>query len=156
MKRIKGFKVTKKDMLSFLKVSNLILITLVVMLYISLAIFKEHDFDYTRGTASLLWVNMMFLIMSLGYYMYFKFNYSQENWLNFEGYKGDDFVDDGAYAEDEVEEMTYSKKGLFNKFIINNDKIDIVGELEHILHLTSADKDDVRDYVEKLLIKLKK
>ena len=42
--------------------------------------------------------------MSLAYTFYFQFQCSNENWLNFGGEEDEDMVDEGAYAEDEIEE----------------------------------------------------
>ena len=81
--RIKSINITKNDMLSFLKVSNLILITTAIMLCISLIMFKEHKWEYVNGAAVLLWMNLMFLIMSGAYYFYFLFQFKGENWINF-------------------------------------------------------------------------
>ena len=82
--RIKSIKgITKTDMLAFLKVSNLILITTAIMLCISLIMSKEHKWEYVNETAALLWMNLMFLIMSGAYYFYFLFQFKGENWINF-------------------------------------------------------------------------
>ena len=81
--RIKSRNITKNDMLSFLKVSNLILITTAIMLCISLIMFKEHKWEYVNGAAVLLWMNLMFLIMSGAYYFYFRFHHRGEEWISF-------------------------------------------------------------------------
>ena len=96
-------KITKTDMLSFLKVSNLILIATSMALCITSIIFKEIESSHTTTVAILLWASLMLLIMSLAYTFYFQFQCSNENWLNFGG-EEDDIEDDGAYAEDEIEE----------------------------------------------------
>lgn len=96
-------KITKTEILSFLKVSNLILIATSMALCITSIIFKEIESSHTTTVAILLWASLMLLIMSLAYTFYFQFQCSNENWLNFGG-EEDDIEDDGAYAEDEIEE----------------------------------------------------
>lgn len=109
MKRIKNItkaiNITKSDMLSFLKVSNLILLSTTIMLCISVIIFKENNWGNVTLASILLWASTMLLIMSASYYYYFEFQFSGENWLNFGGEEDEDMVDEGAYAEDEIEEI---------------------------------------------------
>jgi len=97
-------KITKTDMLSFLKVSNLILIATSMALCITSIIFKEIGSSHITTVSILLWASLMLLIMSLAYTFYFQFQCSNENWLNFGGEEDEDMVDEGAYAEDEIEE----------------------------------------------------
>ena len=109
MKRIKNItktiNITKSDMLSFLKVSNLILLSTTIMLCITVLIFKENNWGNVTEASILLWASTMLLIISGSYYYYFEFQFSGENWLNFGGEEDEDMVDDGAYAEDEIEEI---------------------------------------------------
>ena len=119
MKRIKNItkaiNITKSDMLSFLKVSNLILLSTTIMLCISVIIFKENNWGNVTLASILLWASTMLLIMSASYYYYFEFQFSGENWLNFGGEEDEDMVDEGAYAEDEIEEII--EEGVPNKDI---------------------------------------
>ena len=103
-------KITKTDMLSFLKVSNLILIATSMALCITSIIFKEIDSSHVTMVSILLWASLMLLIMSLAYTFYFQFQCSNENWLNFGGDEEEDMVDEGAYAEDEIEEDIFIPK----------------------------------------------
>jgi|8_EtaG_2_1085327.scaffolds.fasta_scaffold47316_2 hypothetical protein len=119
MKKIKNItkaiNITKSDMLSFLKVSNLILLSTTIMLCISVIIFKENNWGNVTLASILLWASTMLLIMSASYYYYFEFQFSGENWLNFGGEEDEDMVDEGAYAEDEIEEII--EEGVPNKDI---------------------------------------
>ena len=74
---------TKKEkrLISLLNISNLILISSALMLIMSLIIFNLYGWSYIKGTSVLLWCNLMFLIMSLSYTFYFKFQTSHENWM---------------------------------------------------------------------------
>ena len=92
MKKIKNItkaiKLTKLDMLSFLKVSNLILFTTTLMLCLTVIMFKEGNWGDVTQASVLLWVSAMLLIISSSYYYYFEFQFSGENWLNFGGEDG--------------------------------------------------------------------
>jgi hypothetical protein len=98
MKRIKNItkalNITKLDMLSFLKVSNLILFSTTLMLCFTVLIFKENNWGNVTQASILLWASTMLLIISASYYYYFEFQFSGDNWLNF-----------GGEEEEEIEEI---------------------------------------------------
>ena len=75
------------------------------MLCLTVIMFKEGNWGDVTQASVLLWVSAMLLIISSSYYYYFEFQFSGENWLNFGGEEDEDMVDEGAYAEDEIEEI---------------------------------------------------
>ena len=183
MKRIKNItktiNITKSDMLSFLKVSNLILLSTTIMLCITVLIFKENNWGNVTEASILLWASTMLLIISGAYYYYFEFQFSGENWLNFGGEEDEDMVDEGAYAEDEIEEIIEEdvpkkdiplhitnendKEEEFDVNAFHNDTINDIIELINVCQdevdetVVPTEKfDEIRQYTHKLQRYIKK
>jgi len=98
MKKIKNItkaiKINKIEMLSFLKVSNLILFATTLMLCLTVILFKEGNWGNVNQASILLWVSTMLLIVSASYYYYFEFQFSGDNWLNFGGEEEEEEIEE--------------------------------------------------------------